>query len=225
MDILILTSFLVASYLVGSVPFGLIYSLVRGVDIRRVGSKNIGATNVSREFGFFAGFLPVFLLDMLKGATPVFLAGILFIHSPFGRDTAMVLSGVMAILGHMFPVYLGFEGGKGVATSLGVFLPIVTYEVIICSAVFLITLFAYRLIAIKRMPKSEIKSVLPSNLIFKDLSKGVGLSSCMAALFFPVTVLIIDFKRTLIFILSILIALLVIIRHRTNLVNYIKGNG
>ncbi len=223
MNILILIAFLLLSYLLGSIPFGLVYSLARGVDIRKVGSKNIGATNVSREFGFISGFLPVFILDLLKGAVPVYLAGILFNNYPVGRDAAMVLAGAMTIIGHIFPVYLGFRGGKGVATALGVFLPIVPVEAMICLGVFMVTLTTFRIVTIAGMPESLKKNINTIKLIFMDLRKGVGLSSSAAAFFFPISVALVDFNRTLIFVISIAVAVLVIFQHRSNLAGYLKG--
>ncbi len=109
-----------ASYLIGSVPFGyLITRWKKGIDIRTVGSGNLGATNVGRALGF-RYFLVVLLLDLLKGLSPTaafpWLVGKLTGGSP--ADLA-VLVALAAILGHTFPVYLKFRGGKGVATSLG----------------------------------------------------------------------------------------------------------
>ena len=110
-----------AAYLAGSIPFGyLVTYWVKGIDIRTVGSGNLGATNVGRTLGF-RYFLLVFLLDMLKGFLPTLgfpmarRAG-----SPArGRPTCPSLVALAAILGHTFPVYLKFRGGKGVATSVG----------------------------------------------------------------------------------------------------------
>jgi len=106
----------VGAYILGAVPFGLmIAKRYFNVDIRELGSKNIGATNVYRVLGKKAG-AAVFTLDILKGLAPVLLA-----HHLFGSQHAwVVLTGVAAILGHTFSPFLGFKGGKGVATSLGV---------------------------------------------------------------------------------------------------------
>jgi glycerol-3-phosphate acyltransferase PlsY len=111
------------SYLVGAVPFGYLIALqLKGIDIRSVGSGNIGATNVGRLLGF-RFFLLVFALDLLKGLIPTLGLPLAFRHLgiPVSADLP-VLIGLAAILGHNFPVYLGFKGGKGVATSLGVLL-------------------------------------------------------------------------------------------------------
>jgi len=105
------------SYLLGAVPFGLIFSNVfSNVDVRKVGSGNIGATNVLRAAGKTAALLTL-LADALKGFLPVLVVKLLF-HN----DYVTVLTGAAAILGHNFPVYLKFRGGKGVATSYGVIL-------------------------------------------------------------------------------------------------------
>ncbi len=111
--------FIGISYLLGAVPFGLFFSrLFSGIDVRAVGSGNIGATNVLRASGKKAAVLTL-LADGLKGFIPVFLIRYLF-HD----DTTAALCGVSAIIGHNFPVYLKFRGGKGVATSYGVVLAV-----------------------------------------------------------------------------------------------------
>ena len=109
-----------ASYLVGGVPFGVLVARWRGVDILRVGSGNIGATNVGRVLGRKYGVL-VFLLDFAKGALPVLAATLLTSYAEgLPPDALRVAAGVSAFLGHLFPVYLRFRGGKGVATGVGV---------------------------------------------------------------------------------------------------------
>src|SRR5947209_2958392 len=103
------------SYLLGAVPFGFVVARLRGVDIFHAGSGNIGATNVGRVLGRKFGLF-VFVLDFLKGAVPVALVRHYLPDVPW----AAVAAGLAAFLGHMFPVYLGFRGGKGVATGTGV---------------------------------------------------------------------------------------------------------
>jgi acyl phosphate:glycerol-3-phosphate acyltransferase len=110
----------VVAYLLGSIPFGLLIVKARGgPDIRELGSGNIGAANVTREAGKFAGILTL-LLDAGKGYLAVWLAA----HYTSGNIRWMMAAAVCAVLGHMFPVWLGFTGGKGVAAGLGVLLPI-----------------------------------------------------------------------------------------------------
>lgn len=113
----------VLSYLVGSLPFGLIIGkLVRGIDIREHGSRNIGATNVARVVGGKWGIV-VLVLDALKGALPVYLFPTLLLSSESsGVLHVQVACGVAAMLGHMYPCWLGFRGGKGVATAAGIVL-------------------------------------------------------------------------------------------------------
>lgn len=110
----------VVSYCFGAVPFGLFIGKMAGVDVRTAGSKNIGATNVSRLLGKKYGLITL-ACDCAKGYLPMLLASLLLAGQP-ERDTIVVLCGILAVVGHMFPVYLGFKGGKGVATGLGVFL-------------------------------------------------------------------------------------------------------
>jgi len=112
--------FPIASYLIGAIPFGLLVGKLAGVDVRSAGSRNIGATNVNRLLGKKLGFLTL-VLDCLKGYLPIYLAT-LFIQDSGEMSFYIMSCGVMAVVGHMFPVYLGFRGGKGVATALGVFL-------------------------------------------------------------------------------------------------------
>lgn len=110
----------VGAYLAGSLPFGLLVARVaKGIDIREHGSKNIGATNVTRVLGAKWGAV-CFVLDVLKGALPVLLPNVLLAADDSNRSHWQVAAGLLAILGHMFPVWLGFHGGKGVATALGV---------------------------------------------------------------------------------------------------------
>ena len=138
MDSRVLMTFLVLpvlGYLLGSIPFGLLIGLARGVDVRRHGSGNIGSTNVGRVLGRRWGLLS-FFLDVAKGLVPVWYAGV-HLREAYGvaADEALpvlvqlgwLLVGAGCILGHMFSVYLGFRGGKGVATSLGVVLGIWPY--------------------------------------------------------------------------------------------------
>jgi glycerol-3-phosphate acyltransferase PlsY len=107
---------LIFSYLIGSIPFGLVFGKWAGVDVRSAGSKNIGATNVTRLAGKKLGVLTL-VCDASKGAVPMFIARFL------GADLDIVMGcGAAAFTGHCFPVYLRFAGGKGVATALGVFL-------------------------------------------------------------------------------------------------------
>ena len=137
------------SYLVGSVPFGyLLVALRQGEDIRKIGSGNIGATNVRRILGRKWSYA-VLLLDMLKGFMPVFLTGI-FLERGVSESTAQiaqVVAGIGALIGHNWTVFLGFKGGKGVATGAGIFLCIAPRAVGVCLVVFGAVRYASRFIS------------------------------------------------------------------------------
>lgn len=122
------------SFLLGSIPFGYILGLLKGVDIRKHGSGNVGATNVARVLGKKYGVI-VYILDFLKGFIPAFLALKLF-----GIDSWItVLVGLAAVLGHMFSPFLGFRGGKGVATASGVLFGISPLLALIVFAIWFLT--------------------------------------------------------------------------------------
>jgi glycerol-3-phosphate acyltransferase PlsY len=112
--------FPLVAYLLGSIPFGVVIARARGVDLRRVGSGNIGATNAARALGKKLGAV-VLLLDALKGFAPVLGACSALGAAP-GADYIVAATGFAAFLGHLFPLYQRFRGGKGVATALGIFL-------------------------------------------------------------------------------------------------------
>lgn len=192
-----------ASYLAGSIPFGLVVAkLVSGTDIREVGSGNIGATNVARTLGAKWGIL-VLLLDALKGLLPVLFIPALFVSPDSANfDNARVLSGVATILGHMFPLWLGFRGGKGVATSLGVILVLGPWSTLIAVIAFTLTFLISRIVA---------------------------LSSIVAALAFG-TAQLIQFGPTAfkaekwgLVAFSIAIPLLIVVRHWSNLGRIMRG--
>jgi len=125
----------VGSYLLGSIPFGVLLARARGVDITAVGSKNIGATNVARNLGKKLG-LVVLLLDALKGALPV-LAARGLIDAGQADPLALTAAGIAAALGHCFPVWLRFRGGKGVATALGIMVVIAPLQAALAVALFI----------------------------------------------------------------------------------------
>lgn len=117
------------AYLIASIPFGVLVARARGVDIRKVGSGNVGATNVGRVLGKKWGYL-VLALDALKGAVPM-LIGRLAVRGeslpdwgPASANAVLLGTGVACMLGSVAPIYLGFRGGKGVATSLGIVLAV-----------------------------------------------------------------------------------------------------
>ncbi len=137
------------SYLLGSIPFGyLLVRSFRGEDVRQSGSGNIGATNVSRKSPVL-GILTL-LLDAGKGSAAVLLAMYLNsarpnAHTPF---RALSLAALFAVIGHLFPVWLNFRGGKGVATSLGAFAIIAPKAVLIAACIFAVVVFAFRYVSL-----------------------------------------------------------------------------
>ncbi|MCL2459078.1 MAG: glycerol-3-phosphate 1-O-acyltransferase PlsY [Desulfobulbus sp.] len=128
---------IIVSYLIGAIPFGLLLSRSSGIDIRAQGSKNIGATNVARLLGKKMGALTL-ACDMLKGFLPMFAASLLPRTDP-KHDLLVALCGAATVLGHMFPVYLRFKGGKGVATALGAFLYLAPPAALGCLLIFVVT--------------------------------------------------------------------------------------
>lgn len=147
MDDRVLAGAMIAgAYLVGSIPFGLLLARLRGVDIRGVGSGNIGATNVARNLGKRLGIV-VLLLDALKGALPMLALRWLDLAA---RVHPLVLTacGVAAIAGHCFPVWLRFRGGKGVATSLGVFLAVDPVLVSAAVGIFAVLYIGFRIVSV-----------------------------------------------------------------------------
>jgi acyl phosphate:glycerol-3-phosphate acyltransferase len=133
-----------AAYLLGSIPFGLVLTrLFGGGDVRKVGSGNIGATNVARAAGLFAGVLTL-ILDFAKGALAVWMAERLANQSAFW----MVLAGLAALIGHCFPVWLNFRGGKGVATAAGVFLVLCPWALLGAIVVFVLVVAFWRYVSL-----------------------------------------------------------------------------
>ena len=193
------------AYLLGSIPFGFMIAKAHGKDLRLIGSGNIGATNATRALGKKWGYLCL-LLDVLKGLIPMLLVPMLNLvdsqtASPGGL-ALWLLVGCAAVLGHVFPIYLKFKGGKGVATSLGIVLGLWPYYTLCGIGVFAIwgvTLLIWRT---------------------------VSLSSILAAISFPVLFLLAilvldepwDFVQLwpLLF-MSVLMALLVVTRHAENI--------
>lgn len=177
------------SYLVGSIPFGLLLGKMAGIDVRRDGSGNIGATNVSRLLGKKIGAVTL-LLDAAKGLLPMVAAGAL----GFEQNIVM-LCGAAACIGHMFPLYLGFRGGKGVATALGIFLYLSPLALLFCAVAFFVAVF---------------------------LSGFVSLGSLIAAGLMPVVVFFQQGNGSC-FYLAIFISMLIWIKHRSNIIRLMHG--
>lgn len=189
----------IVSYLLGAIPFGLLIGKARGVDVRTVGSRNIGATNVLRTVGKPWGIL-TFILDAIKGFVPAFVFPTLGNH--FGLDfqpleISALIGGIAAILGHNFPIYLRFRGGKGVATSAGALLGIAPLAAAVGLALWALIFFTTRY---------------------------VSLASILAAISVPVVGWLYYAKtgRAIPVALTVLAALIVL-RHRANIGRLLKG--
>src|SRR4051812_17816543 len=140
---------LAAAYLLGSIPFGYLLVLIfHGEDVRRSGSGNIGATNVSRKSPALG--LLTLLLDACKGAAAVLLAGLIVGRMSPGIPPYQLLcmAALAAIVGHIFPVWLMFRGGKGVATALGSFVVIAPKAVLVAAALFLAVTLIFRYVSL-----------------------------------------------------------------------------
>ncbi len=203
-----------AAYFLGSIPFGLLVAKSRGIDIRKHGSGNIGATNVWRVLGKGCGLF-TFICDAAKGLLAVLAAKWLAAHWPvtealphghsqtlyFSAAAAGIAAALGCIIGHSFPIWLGFKGGKGVATSLGVLLGM--------------------------MPLASLVVLVFWGVVFK-LSRYVSLASLLAALALPVVVigfLILGWMSDwAYFYFALAAALLVILRHRSNIQRLVAGS-
>jgi len=191
-------------YLLGSIPFGLLAAALCGIDIRKHGSGNIGATNVLRTLGKKWG-IPVFALDLLKGAAAVQAAQRLFIGIGAGWHPSAaglgIVAGIACILGHNFPIWLGFKGGKGVAASAGVLLGLAPLAVVAAMAAWLAVFY---------------------------LSRYVSLASIVAALVVPAAVWAVSHLEgrplDAIFWTSLVVAALALWRHKSNIQRLMAGN-
>jgi glycerol-3-phosphate acyltransferase PlsY len=186
-----------AGYLIGSIPFGFVIARARGVDLRTVGSGNFGATNVYRAFGFRLAIL-VFLLDMAKGfvgtrALPLLWSGEMSI------GWVRFICGISVIAGSVASIYLRFRGGKGVATSVGVFLGLTPLVTVICLGIWGALFARFRF---------------------------VSLGSITGAVCLPVLIAVLGrstFLRDPVFYLAVLVAVIVIFRHRSNIRRLMDG--
>ena len=132
--------FIILAYLIGAIPFGLIFGLLfKHKDIRKYGSGNIGSTNTIRNFGYKIG-IPVFICEVLKGALMILLVKYVFDGRIFDNYVPIIFYGFAAAMGHLFPIYIGFKGGKIVAPSLGILIALSPVPAISCLIVFIFCL-------------------------------------------------------------------------------------
>jgi acyl phosphate:glycerol-3-phosphate acyltransferase len=188
-------------YLLGSLPAGYIAGRLAGVDIRTRGSGNIGATNVTRVLGKGFGY-PVFICDLAKGIAAVVLARHVAANSSneSALQVAATVGGLCAVLGHSFPVWLRFRGGKGVATFIGVLFALMPISAIVVCAVWLVTF---------------------------EIGRYVSLASIIAAIALPISVAAMLFlhwiQTPVLLYFSLGLSGLIVIRHRANLSRLVKG--
>jgi len=173
--------FMIMAFISGSIPFGLIYGLVRVIDIRKSGSGNIGATNVGRTFGFWQGFMPVFVLDFLKGAVPLLIFKTL-IHQ--NTDICNLLVGFSAILGHVFSPWLKFKGGKGVATSAGVLFTLAPIPSLTILTIFIASFFLFG----KTVGKASVTAAIAMPFVMY-LTPGVSMPLRLASILLAVLII------------------------------------
>jgi acyl-phosphate glycerol 3-phosphate acyltransferase len=164
MDVVFLLFGILGAYLFGAVPFGLLVARIKGVDLLRQGSGNIGATNVGRVMGRRYGLL-VFLLDLLKGAISSWV-GLRFLSNPFGSETSGILMGASAFVGHLFPIYLGFKGGKGVATGAGVMAVLVPTPFLFAILTWLAAVASTRMVSFGSLVSTLVLVVLQGSVLF-----------------------------------------------------------
>jgi acyl phosphate:glycerol-3-phosphate acyltransferase len=193
---------LVGSYLVGSIPFGYLAGRIVGIDIRQAGSGNIGATNVVRVLGKGYGY-PVFALDVLKGFGAVKISMLMASGRPpewNSPEIFGILAAISSVLGHLYPPWLKFKGGKGVATSAGALLALTPIATVIGVAIWIIVFWVTRY---------------------------VSLASIIAAVVLPIVILVVSSedqnKGKPLFYSSACVAGVVIWRHRSNLSRLIRG--
>ncbi len=198
----LVVALIAGAYLLGSIPFSLLLGLARGRDIRLVGSGNPGATNLGRELGM-RWAVAAFLLDFGKGLGPVLVARLATSDDAFGtaRGWVELAVGAAAVLGHVFPIWLRFRGGKGVATGFGVMMGLVPLAALAAGAVWGVVFFPTRTVA---------------------------LASMIAGASLPVAVWLVDLDQPLSarldrFILAIGVAVLIVVRHQSNIARLIRG--
>lgn len=190
---------IIMAYLIGSIPVALIISKkFFGIDIREYGSGNMGATNAFRVLGPKYGTI-IMVLDILKGMLAVGLFYLLpyYLSNELERTNFMIGLGLSAVMGHIFPIFANFKGGKGVATLLGMLIAVQPVVAVCCVAVFVLVLY---------------------------LTRYVSLSSILGAIMLPVSVILIWNEHELSYrIFALLVAFLVIITHQKNIGRLIRG--
>jgi len=199
----ILGALLIGSYLLGSIPFGYLAGRLEGIDIRQAGSGNVGATNVVRVLGKRYGY-PVFALDVLKGFGAAKISMLVAPGGPLAWNSPEIigiLAAISSVLGHLYPPWLRFKGGKGVATAAGALLALTPVATLIGVVVWIIVFW---------------------------LTRYVSLASVTAAVVLPMVILVVTWqdqnKAKPLVLSSACVAAIVIWRHRSNLSRLMRGD-
>ena len=196
-----LAAILLGSYLLGSIPFGYLAGQFAGVDIRKFGSGNVGATNVMRALGKGYGY-PVFVLDFLKGFGAVRISMLIATGQPPEWNSPEIFgiaAAISCVLGHSYPAWLKFKGGKGVATSAGALFALTPIGGTIAVAIWIVVFFVTRYVSV---------------------------ASVTAAVVIPLVILVISWKNEsgkAVFYFSVCVAAIVLWRHRSNLSRLMRG--
>ena len=199
----ILGVLLIGSYLLGSIPFGYLAGRLEGIDIRKVGSGNVGATNVVRVLGKKYGY-PVFALDVLKGFGAVKISMLVAPGVPpawNSPEIIEILAAISSVLGHLYPPWLRFKGGKGVATSAGALLALTPVATLIGVVVWVIVFWLTRYVSLASVTAAVVLPMIILGITWQDQNKAKPLvlaSACVAAI--------------------------VVWRHRSNLSRLMRGN-
>jgi acyl phosphate:glycerol-3-phosphate acyltransferase len=211
----------VAAYFLGSIPFAWVIGKAHGVDIRTVGSKNVGATNLGRTLGM-KYFWQAFLLDAAKGFVPVLACAVLIRRWDSRYDVlpnwGPLITGGMCLVGHLFPIWLrGLRGGKGVATGFGVvlgFWPLYTLAAFVGGAFFVFMLMVYRYISLASMTAS---------MVFVGVVAWLGWPDSPADAWLPVKTSLKWPQLWPLIVVAGAFSLSIVIRHRANIVRLMKG--
>ncbi len=208
----LMATIIVLAYLIGSIPTSIIVSkAVKGIDIREHGSGNAGGTNVMRVLGWKYGVL-VIILDALKGVLAVVVVARLHYGSmpfhnltPFDDFTLVqIIAGISAVIGHIWTIFAGFKGGKGIATALGMLLMIITVDLLIAIGVFILVVSISRYVSLGSILAAI---TVPLALIIRENLFNVNIPSYGTLLPFV-----------------IFVSLLVIYTHRKNVIRLVNGN-
>lgn len=208
----LLSTIIILSYLIGSIPTSIIISkAAKGIDIREHGSGNAGGTNVMRVLGWKHGLL-VILLDALKGVLAVIVVARLHYGSiPFENATpfddftlVQIIAGISAVIGHIWTVFAGFKGGKGIATALGMLLMIVTVDMLIAIGVFILVVTFSRYVSLGSLAGAI---AVPLTLIVRENVFNADIQNYSTVLPF-----------------LIFVSLLVIFTHRKNVIRLLNGS-